>query len=58
MITHKQLKEAQEFYNYGIKEGYINEDDYKFLEDEEFVKAMNELRDKGDMYADQQRKGE
>lgn len=48
MITHRQLEEATEYVNCGIKEGYFNEEDFEYLSDEEFVLKANKLRDMGD----------
>ena len=52
MVTHQQLQEAKEYIDYGIKEGYFNEEDFENLTDEEFVKKAQELRDKGDAASD------
>jgi hypothetical protein len=58
MITHKQMEEATAYYNYCIKEDIIRDGEYEFLTDDEFVKVMRELMERGDAYADTMRKGE
>jgi hypothetical protein len=37
MITHRQLEEAQEFFNYGVKEGYFEPEDFKDMSDEDML---------------------
>lgn len=55
MIT---MAEAQRYINYGIKEGYFNEEDFDGLGDIELLKKVQDLMNKGDAYADYRRKDE
>ena len=52
MATHVQLEEANQYFHYGCKEGYFNEEDFMDLTDDEFVAKMRELMDIGDRQAD------
>lgn len=53
MATHKQLEEAKQYINLGVKEGYFDEKEFEDLTDEEFVTKARELMDKGDFYANE-----
>lgn len=52
------LSDAEAYFNYGCKEGYFDPDDFKELSQEEFIKKMEDIMNKADVYADNIRKGE
>jgi hypothetical protein len=49
--TKLTLEKAEEYFNYGVKEGYWEPEEFKDLTKEEFIKKVEHLMNLGDAYA-------